>query len=154
MGGCKEGQLESATKRLVPSKCDNFPVKAGDCLHYITWGGGGYGHPFERDAALVQRDVRRGLVTREGAAKNYGVVLVGETAEIESVATEKARDVLKLAVPTGDAAIFNFGWKKNIKATPDDMIRLREECEKATGFQAPQPHYRWVCGATKRQRRC
>jgi N-methylhydantoinase B len=136
---CKEGELTSAVKELVPSKCDKYPLKAGDVLHYITWGGGGFGHPFEREASLVQRDVRRGLVSPECAAKNYGVILVGDTAEIDVSATEKARVALKIAAPTGEAAIFNFGWKKNIKATADDLARLRATCEEATGYKAPVP---------------
>ena len=33
----------------------------GDVLHFVTWGGGGWGDPLERDPALVALEVRRGL---------------------------------------------------------------------------------------------
>merc|ERR1711939_263200 len=45
---CREGETTSDVWELVPSKCDNFPVHKGDVLHYITWGGGGWGHPYKR----------------------------------------------------------------------------------------------------------
>ena len=38
----------------------------GDVLHFVTWGGGGWGDPLERDPALVALEVRRGLVTADG----------------------------------------------------------------------------------------
>lgn len=150
---CKGSDLESDVKELVPSKCDNFPVKAGDVLHYITWGGGGWGAPYERDASLVQRDTRRGLVTVDGAAKNYGVILVGDTLEIDDAATTKSRAALKAEAPTsGDSAIFDFSWKKNIKATGKEMDRLRASCLAATGFEAPQAHFQDNADGSKRRK--
>ena len=74
-----------STKRMVrtdgreewlPAKCDGIRVKKGDVLYFNTWGGGGWGKPMERDPAEVLADVKRGLVTAEGA-KRYGVVLDG-----------------------------------------------------------------------------
>jgi N-methylhydantoinase B len=38
-------------------------------------GGGGWGHPYDREAWRVRDDVLDGIVTREGALKDYGVVL-------------------------------------------------------------------------------
>jgi len=138
---CAEGSLESATVELVPSKCDNFPVSKGDVLHYITWGGGGYGNPFERESTLVQQDVLRGLVTKEGASKNYGVIMKGEDLRIDPRATMAARTAMKNAAPSdGESAIFNFGWKKNIRATRAELEMLRAQCEKRTGFQPPLDH--------------
>ena len=46
------------TTELLPAKVDRIKVEAGDLLLSDTWGGGGCGDPFERDAALVA--VRRG----------------------------------------------------------------------------------------------
>jgi N-methylhydantoinase B len=40
-----------------------------------TGGGGGYGDPKTRPLELVQRDVIRGLVSRESASQDYGVVI-------------------------------------------------------------------------------
>ena len=41
-------------------------------------GGGGFGDPFERDPALVARDVRYGLLEPEQAAAQYGVACSGD----------------------------------------------------------------------------
>jgi N-methylhydantoinase B len=49
----------------------------GDAWLCFCMGGGGYGDPLTRDPERVARDVRRGLVTVEEAARNYAVVLVG-----------------------------------------------------------------------------
>jgi N-methylhydantoinase B len=40
-----------------------------------TGGGGGWGNPLERDASAVRWDVIEGLVSREAAERDYGVVL-------------------------------------------------------------------------------
>jgi N-methylhydantoinase B/oxoprolinase/acetone carboxylase alpha subunit len=76
------------TKEILSSKCDHVKVNPGDLLHYITWGGGGWGDPLTRDPALVAKEVGRGLVTRAGA-KRYGVILNTKGA-VDSAATKKA----------------------------------------------------------------
>ena len=48
------------------------------------------GDPFDRDAALVAADVRNGVVSRESAAADYGVVLT-EDGSIDEAATAAAR---------------------------------------------------------------
>jgi N-methylhydantoinase B len=35
--------------------------EAGDQLHFITWGGGGWGDPLARDPALLEKEVKQGL---------------------------------------------------------------------------------------------
>ena len=50
------------SEELLPSKCDRVKVDEGDILYFNTWGGGGWGDPFARDAQLVARDYNRGLV--------------------------------------------------------------------------------------------
>ena len=57
----------------LPSKCDMVPVGAGDRLVFITAGAGGVGEPAERAPEHVLDDVRRGLVSEEGALANYGL---------------------------------------------------------------------------------
>ena len=47
-------------------------------LRYVNHGGGGWGDPFEREPERVKRDVRDGYVTIEGAARDYGVVVIGD----------------------------------------------------------------------------
>ncbi|HUF40688.1 MAG TPA: hydantoinase B/oxoprolinase family protein [Verrucomicrobiae bacterium] len=55
-------------------KTENLPLQAGDRVRMATGGGGGYGDPRERPVELVQREVVRGLVSRESARDDYGVV--------------------------------------------------------------------------------
>src|SRR5215470_14830305 len=52
---------------LVPehlSKDQDIPLRPGDRVEVMTPGGGGYGDPFARDAALVARDVGRSYYTQ------------------------------------------------------------------------------------------
>jgi N-methylhydantoinase B len=66
-GGPDEEQL--------PPKKTNHYIKAGDRLTLNNGGGGGFGDPRLRDPEAVARDVRNGVVTREGALRDYGVEL-------------------------------------------------------------------------------
>ncbi|MBL8384304.1 MAG: hydantoinase B/oxoprolinase family protein [Burkholderiales bacterium] len=62
----------------------------GDRVILRSGGGGGYGAPRQRDAALVARDVRAGLVSPQAALRDYGVA-VRENGELDSEATARAR---------------------------------------------------------------
>jgi len=48
-------------------------LEAGDIIIVETGGGGGYGQPQERLRGLVERDLRRGYISTEAAAKDYGI---------------------------------------------------------------------------------
>ncbi len=50
-------------------------LRAGDQVLSLSGGGGGFGAPHDRDPAAVQADVRRGFVSRDAAAEDYGVIL-------------------------------------------------------------------------------
>ena len=65
-------------------------------------GGGGFGHPFERDPQSLVRDVLNGYVSIEGARDNYGVVIrrrpsaddfvvLPEDLEIDEAGTSRLR---------------------------------------------------------------
>jgi N-methylhydantoinase B len=59
--------------RLIKLKSkDRMEMKKGDILSLYTAGGGGYGPVTERDAGMVDRDVRNGVVSREAARREYG----------------------------------------------------------------------------------
>jgi N-methylhydantoinase B len=114
------------SREHLPSKCDHVRVAEGDALHYITWGGGGWGDPLERDPALVAKEVDRGLVTAEGA-RRYGVVLTADGA-VDEAATTDLRD--RMRVERGEVEVFDFG---------PAIDELRTRSMEETGLPAPQP---------------
>ncbi|MDH5629110.1 MAG: hydantoinase B/oxoprolinase family protein [Gammaproteobacteria bacterium] len=113
------------TQEYLPAKCENVEVKKGDVLYFNTWGGGGWGDPYQRDAALVLADVIRGLVSVEGA-KRYGVVIVDGNVD------EKATEALRgdLSAKRGDTQLFDFGGT---------IEELTARCKEETHLDAPQP---------------
>ncbi len=122
-----------STKRLVrtdgseewlPAKAEGIKVKAGDLLYFNTWGGGGWGDPFEREPELVMHDVNRRLVTREGA-KRYGVV-IADDGSVDVSATEALRNELR--ANRADKPMFNFGG---------ELEEIRARCEAETHLPAP-----------------
>jgi N-methylhydantoinase B len=62
-------------------------------------GGGGWGDPLERDLSSIAKDLRDGLVTIEGAARDYGVVAAGDPPVIDEAATEALRARLRATRP-------------------------------------------------------
>lgn len=71
---------------------------AGSLVRYRFNGGGGFRDPFTRPLAAVLADVRNEYVTIEGAARDYGVVVVGDPANdpeglsIDEAATANLRN--------------------------------------------------------------
>lgn len=58
--------LEKAdgTQTVIGNKVEDVVVRSGDQLHFITWGGGGWGDPLDRYLDLVGREIVQGLITR------------------------------------------------------------------------------------------
>lgn len=119
--------LEKAdgTRIAVANKLEDLRVEAGDLLHFITWGGGGWGDPLERDPALVAKELKQGLITRDGA-RRYGVVL-DDDGRVDGGATDRLRHEMREA--RGAIKIFDFG---------PDIETLRRNCEAETGLPAPR----------------
>jgi N-methylhydantoinase B len=69
-------------------------VRRGDVMVLQTGGGGGFGDPRDRDPELVARDVGYGYVTREGAMRDYGVVMTKE-GRLDPAETERLRAQLR-----------------------------------------------------------
>ncbi|MBV8166036.1 MAG: hydantoinase B/oxoprolinase family protein, partial [Alphaproteobacteria bacterium] len=65
-------------------------VPRGDRVIIEMPGGGGLGDPRARPVERVLADVRAGLVTREAAARDYGVVIAADGA-LDKAATETRR---------------------------------------------------------------
>src|SRR4051812_10196380 len=78
-------------ERVLKPLSDGNMVKRGDVVRIETGGGGGWGHPFDREAELVLADVRGGFVSRASAEANYGVVLTSDGKAVDLPRTEAAR---------------------------------------------------------------
>jgi N-methylhydantoinase B len=74
------------------SKDEDIRLVTGDTITVRTPGGGGYGDPWQRDAALVARDVARGYVTAEDARRDYGVAV---TPDDPPAVDPRATDALR-----------------------------------------------------------
>lgn len=111
---------------ILPSKVDEVEVFAGDLLRFMTWGGGGRGDPLERDPELLGLEVRRGLVTAQGA-RRYGVVCDGD-GNVDVAATEQLRAEMREGRPE-QLPVFDSG---------PPLERIRELCEQETGLPAPK----------------
>jgi N-methylhydantoinase B len=82
---------------LYPYRVPSWHTEPMSVLRYLTNGGGGFGDPLDREPGRVLRDVRDGYVTSDGAAREYGVVVVGDPEEdpeglaVDEAATEELR---------------------------------------------------------------
>jgi N-methylhydantoinase B len=109
---------------IVGNKVEDLKVERDDILHFVTWGGGGWGDPLERDPALVAKEVVQGLVSVQGAGA-YGVVLAAD-GSVDAAATSALRDEMRTA--RGELSVFDFG---------PSIEDLRANCEAETGLPAP-----------------
>jgi N-methylhydantoinase B len=74
------------------SKDEDIRLVAGDTITVRTPGGGGYGDPWQRDPALVARDVARGYFTAEDVWRDYGVVVTtDDPPTLDRRATDELR---------------------------------------------------------------
>jgi N-methylhydantoinase B len=88
-------------EREVDALADAEPVKAGQVIRIRTTGGGGWGDPLERPYEDVERDLRWGKVSFEGARTAYGVVASGtkDAAVVDPAASDALRQQLREARP-------------------------------------------------------
>ena len=70
-------------------------LKEGEAFRLRSGGGGGFGDPLERPAEWVAEDVQQGYVSLESALEKYGVVLDGETFELDVAATTERRSKMQ-----------------------------------------------------------
>jgi N-methylhydantoinase B len=75
-------------------KTSGVQLAKGDRVAVTAGGGGGYGHPAERNPEAVLRDVIDEYVSLECARTEYGVVIDPDSLEIDRAATKKLRDGL------------------------------------------------------------
>jgi N-methylhydantoinase B len=124
--GTKWIERADGSRQVLPSKIHGVRVEPGDVLHFVTWGGGGWGDPLERDPQLVADEVARGLVTAEGA-RRYGVVLTDDGGA-DGAATTALREQLRADRPA-ELPVFDMG---------PPIEELLERCEEETGLPAPK----------------
>lgn len=66
-------------------------LKAGDVVRLEQSGGAGYGNPLERPVEEVWEDVQNGYISRESAARDYGVVINPGRGGVDREATRERR---------------------------------------------------------------
>ncbi|MNL37017.1 hypothetical protein D3C87_1591380 [compost metagenome] len=98
--GATNIMLEPKLGRLIHRKVDGeeqqfiynaqLTAQPGERVININPGGGGYGNPLRRPIASVLNDVRNGLVSREGARLEYGVV-IESNGLVDEAATHACR---------------------------------------------------------------
>ena len=82
----RDGETQVITENVIET------IQPGQRAANHNPGGGGYGNPFERDIARVIEDVRNGLVSIEGARRDYGVVFADPaTFKVDHAETERLR---------------------------------------------------------------
>jgi N-methylhydantoinase B len=70
-------------ERVLGPLSDGNIVRRGDVVRIETGGGGGWGHPFDREPERVLADVLGGFVARASAEAHYGVVLREDGASLD-----------------------------------------------------------------------
>jgi N-methylhydantoinase B len=105
-GRLSEVILDPGTQRERRiSKIDVLRMQPGDSVQVMSAGGGGFGHPFERDPDRVLVDVLDEFISVEHAAEVYGVVITDDgTVDIDATAALRQEHR-----PDGDVSDFDFG---------------------------------------------
>ncbi|HEY6432011.1 MAG TPA: hydantoinase B/oxoprolinase family protein, partial [Acetobacteraceae bacterium] len=86
----------TATEQALHAKL-TMTFRRNETFRHELPGSGGWGDPLDRELALVAHDLRGGLVTTEGAARDYGVVASGDPPVIDARATLELRARLRAA---------------------------------------------------------
>ena len=82
------------TEEKLHSKI-TMTLRRGQVFRHDLPGAGGHGEALSRDLTLVAKDLRDGLVTIDGAGRDYGVIARGDPPEIDLAATEALRTKLR-----------------------------------------------------------
>jgi N-methylhydantoinase B len=88
---------DTAAAKRLPTRYADYPLRAGDIFRLDTPGGGGHGDPLARDPERVLADVREGVVSKEAAERDYGVILkpAGRSWLLDAAATQTRRAQLR-----------------------------------------------------------
>jgi N-methylhydantoinase B len=91
-------RLRGGQMQTIPSK-GTAPVAREECVRVETCGGGGYGPAWQRDPALVLRDVREGKVSLQRALDVYGVAIDTSAWTVDADATRRLRQAMRGSEP-------------------------------------------------------
>jgi len=96
-GGGAYVESRSDGRRRFVSAAGLVHVDEDEVWVGVSTGGGGWGHPADRPADQVRRDVRDGIVSRQAAREVFGVILSDddEEPEVQEEATRQAREALR-----------------------------------------------------------
>jgi len=70
---------------------DGVSLNRGDIVRIETVGGGGWGHPFDREVQRVLADVSNGFVSGASALVDYGVVIDPTSSRVDQDETQRYR---------------------------------------------------------------
>jgi len=101
VGFCTEGRVWVPELR---SKQEKQVLRPGESVRLASPGGGGFGDPLLREIEDVERDLDAGVVRREAAERDYGVVIAASLEQglrtryrIDPAATAARREELRRA---------------------------------------------------------
>lgn len=100
-------------ERILAPIADGTVLQRGDVFRMETGGGGGWGHPFDREPERVRADVLGGFVSPASARDDYGVVLSGPTHTVDLHATRKLRDKRR----PNTELFHRHGYRKSLEPT-------------------------------------
>lgn len=97
-------------EREIDALADAEPVRAGETIRIRTTGGGGWGDPLDRPLDEVERDLRWGKVSIDGARSDYGVIASVDDGEVtvDTAASEQLRQQMR-EKRTGEEPFFDRG---------------------------------------------
>lgn len=105
----------------------------GDVVQLEGCGGGGYGHPHEREVESVVDDVARGYVSEANAAILYGVAV--KDGEVDVSETERLRTNLRHIAEAQAATHFEYGPERDAY----EAVWTRERYDALTVYLASVP---------------
>ena len=96
---------DTPDQREIRPFSDDNRWQCGDLVRIYTAGGGGWGDPLERDAAMVLDDVLDGFVSLAAARESYGVVIDPDALRVDAAATKAQRAAIRAS--RGDTRMFH-----------------------------------------------
>ncbi|HBE77575.1 MAG TPA: hydantoin utilization protein B [Firmicutes bacterium] len=114
LSGGKAGALGSvvmnpgfSTEECIP-KINTLSPQPGEIVSIRSPGGGGWGNPFRRDPELIISEIRNGLLTKQQALKEYGLV-IQDLPGHEITEDEKATAELRQKMASRSDKLWDFG---------------------------------------------